>query len=175
MLEAGFWEVLGSPGLFYHDEWCVTLSCHGDDFIAEGESDDWDRLGALMLQAFQAKILPRIGPAEFGGQTTSGDHLHRVVRWSEHGFSWEADPKYSRQIVEELGGAGAARSTLLDGVWKGTQRPRGASGPSSSKDVQETCWRCAVPFTGSSDDSVCPSYQRSLLVWHVLPLSTSSS
>ena len=139
MLEAGFWEVLGIPGLFYHDEWCVTLSCHGDDFIAEGESDDWDRLDALTLQAFQAKILPRIGPAEFGGQTTSGDHLHRIIRWSEHGFSWEADPKYSRQIVEELGSAGAACSTLLD--------------PEAAKTFRKLA---AVPFTGSSDDSVCP-------------------
>ena len=51
MLEAGFWEVPGIPGLFYHDEWCVTLSCHGDDFIAEGESDDLDRLDELMLKA----------------------------------------------------------------------------------------------------------------------------
>ena len=103
MLEAGFWEVPGIPGLFYHDEWCVTISCHGDDFIAEGESDDLDRLDELMLKAFETKILPRIGPAEFGGQATSGDHLHRIIRWSERGFSWEADPKYSRQIVEELG------------------------------------------------------------------------
>ena len=103
MLEAGFWEVPGIPGLFYHDEWCVTLSCHGDDFIAEGESDDLDRLDELMLKAFETKILPRIGPAEFGGQVTSGDHLRRIIRWSERGFSWEADPKYSWQIVEELG------------------------------------------------------------------------
>ncbi|CAE7337188.1 unnamed protein product [Symbiodinium sp. CCMP2592] len=103
MTEAGFWEVPGIPGLFYHDEWCVTLSCHGDDFIAEGESDDLDRLDALMMQSFESKILPRIGPEEFGGQTTHGDHLHRIIRWSERGFTWEADPKYSRQIVEELG------------------------------------------------------------------------
>ncbi|CAE7276044.1 true, partial [Symbiodinium sp. CCMP2592] len=107
MTEAGFWEVPGIPDLFYHDEWCVTLSCHGDDFIAEGESDDLDRLDALMMQSFESKILPRIGPEEFGGQTTHGDHLHRIIRWSERGFTWEADPKYSRQIVEDLGLADA--------------------------------------------------------------------
>ena len=56
-----------------------------------------------MLKAFETKILPRIGPAEFGGQVTLGDHLRRIIRWSERGFSWEADPKYSRQILEELG------------------------------------------------------------------------
>ena len=83
MLGAGFWEVLGIPALFYHDEWCVTLSCHGDDFIDWGESDDLDRLDALMMQSVETKVLPRIGPEEFGGQ--------------------EADPTYSRQIAVELG------------------------------------------------------------------------
>ena len=79
MLGAGFWEVLAIPALFHHDEWCVTISCHGDDFIAGGESDDLDRLDALMMQSVETKVLPRIGPEEFGGQ--------------------EADPTYSRQIA----------------------------------------------------------------------------
>ena len=56
-----------------------------------------------MTESFGTKILPRIGrigPEEFGGQATHGDHMHRIIRWSASGFHWEADPNYSRQIVE---------------------------------------------------------------------------
>ncbi|OLP88907.1 hypothetical protein AK812_SmicGene29700 [Symbiodinium microadriaticum] len=68
-----------------------------------GREAHLDRLDALMTESFGTKILPRIGrigPEEFGGQATHGDHMHRIIRWSASGFHWEADPNYSRQIVE---------------------------------------------------------------------------
>ena len=55
------------PGLFYRREWDITMSCHGDDFLAEGEAKELDLLDEVMLNAFETKVLPRIGPREFGG------------------------------------------------------------------------------------------------------------
>ena len=100
---AGFTPVKVVPGLFFHAEWQVTLSCHGDDFLAEGMSADLDKLDELMAASFETKTLPRIGPPENGGQATEGSHLHRIIRWTGKGFSWQADPKYSEILVAELG------------------------------------------------------------------------
>lgn len=55
MTGAGFVEVPSVPGLFYHEEWDVVLSCHGDDFLASGESDELDRLDELMLQSLRRR------------------------------------------------------------------------------------------------------------------------
>lgn len=96
----GFHAVKSVPGLFYHNEWKATLSCHGDDFLAEGEAQDLDKVDAMMMRNFEVKILPRIGPEEFGGH---GSHLHRVIRWTGKGFSCEADNKCAKIIVEALG------------------------------------------------------------------------
>ena len=37
-----------------------------------------------------------------------GMHLHRMIRWTPDGFTWDADEKYSKIIVDELGLAGRA-------------------------------------------------------------------
>ena len=101
--KGGFHAVKNIPRLFYQDEWQVTISCHGDDFLAEGQASDLDRVDELMVKNFETKVLPRIGDPQFGGQCDSGTHLHRVISWTPKGFSWEADPKYARLLVEEFG------------------------------------------------------------------------
>ena len=60
-----------------------------------------------MLKHFETKVLPRIGPEEYGGETNHGSHLHRVIRWTGSAYTWEADEKYCKLIIEELGLSGA--------------------------------------------------------------------
>ena len=103
--KGGFEAVKNVPGMFYHPEWQVTLSCHGDDFLAEGLAGDLDRLGQLMVENFETKVLPRIGPSAAGGATNKGEHLHRIIQWKEGPtpmFTWEADPKYAKLLATEL-------------------------------------------------------------------------
>ena len=107
MVSESFVEVPSVPGLFYSEDLQATVSCHGDDFLAEGEAKDLDRLDLIMMKHFETKILPRIGPEEFGGEINCGSHLHRIIRWTGTGYSWEADPKYAKLITEELGLTGA--------------------------------------------------------------------
>ena len=75
------------PGMFYHPEWDVTMSFHGDNFLAEGPAEGLDRLDEAMT---------------YGGETTSGEHLHRLITWSEGRFTWQADPKYAKLLVKEM-------------------------------------------------------------------------
>ena len=132
----GFSEVLSVPGLFYHQEWEITMSCHGDDFLAEGEAKELDLLDEVMLSAFETKVLPRIGPPEFGGACEKGDHLHRVIKWSEKGFTWESDPKYARDLVKWAGleGGKAVETPTSPETGKGC---REAENPLSSDEVKD--------------------------------------
>ena len=102
---AGFLSVKNVSGLYYHPEWMVTLSCHGDDFLAEGLPQDLNRLDELMQENFEVKILPRIGPKDSGGEVSEGKHLSRMIKWDESlpGFTWEADPKYVKELVNSMG------------------------------------------------------------------------
>ena len=74
MVQEGFHAVETVPGIYRHEEWDVTVSCHGDDFLAEGCTDGLDRLDAVMTKGFEVKILPRIGAQESGGMVQEGRH-----------------------------------------------------------------------------------------------------
>ena len=32
-----------------------------------------------------------------------GDHLRRIISWSDKGYSWEADPKYAKGLIDQMG------------------------------------------------------------------------
>ena len=136
MSKAGFLEVAFVPGLFYHPEWDVTLSCHGDDFLAEGEAQDLDKLDEVMLANFETKVLPRLGDPESGGEVTSGKHLGRTISWSKAGYTWESDDKYSRTLVKELGleGGNGVDSPSSSETGKGQ---RNCDQPLDSQDAAE--------------------------------------
>ena len=131
-----FLEVASVPGLFYHPEWDVTLSCHGDDFLAEGEAQDLDKLDEVMLANFETKVLPRLGDPESGGEVTSGKHLGRTISWSKAGYTWESDDKYSRTLVKELGleGGNGVDSPSSSETGKGQ---RNCDQPLDSQDAAE--------------------------------------
>ena len=90
------------PNTYYLAGGDVALSCHGDDSLASGEASELNKLDEIMKQNYEVKVLPRIGDPKHGGETESGRHLGRVIKWTGSGFTWEADPKYSEQVVEEL-------------------------------------------------------------------------
>ena len=98
-----FKEVLVVPMTFYCKELDVTVNCHGDDFLAEGEAASLDRLDDLLSRNFQCKILPRIGPPAYGGQTTSGKHLGRTISWTSEGFTWDGAETHCNDLLQMLG------------------------------------------------------------------------
>ena len=57
------------PTTFHHDTYGFSTTCRGDDFLAEGSTIALDRLVRVLGEAFDVKVLPRIGPSGFGGQS----------------------------------------------------------------------------------------------------------
>ena len=100
--QCGFLEVASVPGLFYHPEHDLVVSCHGDDFLASGSKEALDFLDEIMVKEYETKILPRIGPAHLGGQCSKKEHLHREISWSQKGFTW-----YREILIKGFGLSGA--------------------------------------------------------------------
>ena len=100
----GFLEIESVPGLFYHPVHDLMVCCHGDDFLASGEKQALEFLDRLMLEEYEVKILPKLGPPEHGGECCEGTHLHRKLTWTwtRDGYTWEADGKYAKLLVQEL-------------------------------------------------------------------------
>ena len=98
----GFDELLLCPNTYYKNAADLCLSCRRDDFLASGEKEELDALDKLMAENYEVRILPRIGDPRHGGEVAEGRRLGRVIRWTEEGFTWESDPKYSPQVIEEL-------------------------------------------------------------------------
>jgi len=88
---------------FVSEELDIELAVHGDDFLADGEKDSLDQLDTIMEKYFDVKRLPRIGPPEFGGEVTHGDHLKCTISWSAKGFTWEGNPKHVKDLMDLMG------------------------------------------------------------------------
>ena len=55
--QCGFLEVASVPGLLYHPEHDLVVSCHGDDFLASGSKEALDFLDEIMVKEYETKIL----------------------------------------------------------------------------------------------------------------------
>ena len=64
----------------------VTV-CHGDDFLTTGSAAALDEVDRVLTAYLDTKILPRIGPAWFGGEVSEGQHLGRTISWSPQGLN----------------------------------------------------------------------------------------
>ena len=53
-----------------------------------------------MLEEYEVKNLPKLGPPEHRGECSEGTH-HRKLAWSREGYTWEADGKYARLLTQE--------------------------------------------------------------------------
>ena len=73
----GFLEIESVPGFFYHPVHDLMVCCHGDDFLASGEKPALEFSDRLMLEEYEVKILPKLGPPEHGGECSEGTHFHR--------------------------------------------------------------------------------------------------
>eukprot|EP00929_Paragymnodinium_shiwhaense_P111971 TRINITY_DN8021_c0_g1_i4.p1 TRINITY_DN8021_c0_g1~~TRINITY_DN8021_c0_g1_i4.p1 ORF type:complete len:1618 (+),score=271.11 TRINITY_DN8021_c0_g1_i4:701-5554(+) len=103
LLEATACPAVVVPMTFYHPEHGYAVTCHGDDFLAAGNARALDEVDLLLSKSFDTKVLPRIGPASFGGHTSEGEHLRRLVAWTPEGFSWRASHKHLDDFLTLLG------------------------------------------------------------------------
>ena len=91
------------PMTFRHDTQGFSTTCHGDDFLAEGSTAALDHLDCVRGDAFDVKVLPRIGPPGFGGQAAEGIHLGRTIAWTSRGFTWCGNPQHVADFITLMG------------------------------------------------------------------------
>ena len=74
----------------------IDIGFHGDDFLVSTTPGRADQVDEMMLQNFDIKIMPRVGP----GAQKQGSILKRTITWDETGYGWEGDPKHALNLIE---------------------------------------------------------------------------
>ena len=89
----GFGQGLSSPCCFYHREKELRCVVHGDDFMFAGPGAALAWAEAAMNEQFLMKVVGRLGPD--AGDVSELRVLNRVLRWTEGGIAYEADPRHA--------------------------------------------------------------------------------
>ena len=96
-----FTQGLSCPCVFQHKECGIIVNVHGDDFTAVGPKSALDWFEEKMEEHYELTKQPRLGPGADDGK--EGVILNRVVRWTESGIEYEADPRQAEKLVAECG------------------------------------------------------------------------
>ena len=98
MKAMGFEQGLASPCVFYHRERGLVSSVHGDDFTTGGPKFQLDWFEATLASYYELRKGGRLGPAP--DDAKEGTVLNRVIRWTEEGIEYEADPRQCERLLE---------------------------------------------------------------------------
>jgi len=101
LVAMGFRQGVASPCVFHHPELNLVCAVHGDDFTVRGPKRSLDEFIKAMERLYEFKIGGRLGPSDKDDK--EGTILNRVVRWTERGLEYEADPRQCEKVVYELG------------------------------------------------------------------------
>ncbi len=83
----------------------LRLSVHGDDFTACGAKQDLDWYEDELTKHYECTVQPRIGPGT--DDAKEGVVLNRVLRWTDGGLEYEADPRQAEKLIAECGLTGS--------------------------------------------------------------------
>ena len=101
LIELGFEQGISCPNVFRHAQRGICLSVHGDDFTAEGPKPALDWYEEAVAQRYEITVGPRLGPGP--GDAKEGRSLNRVIRWTDEGLQYEADPRQAERLMAECG------------------------------------------------------------------------
>ena len=101
LIDLGFKQGIASPCCFHHDEWDVAVVVHGDDFTALGTDDSLNLYEAGLKKAFECKVRGRLGLDESDMKEIR--ILNRIVRITDKGLLYEADPRHVELLAKSLG------------------------------------------------------------------------
>ena len=100
-------------------EWCfitqreMLIVAHGDCFSFCGFEEDLVWIRDLMKSWFEIKVRAMLGGDEKDDKEVV--ILGRIVRWTEGGLEYEADPKHRRLILEYFGFQGNTKALTHNG------------------------------------------------------------
>ena len=101
----GFERGGASPCLFRHPKRGIVTSVYGDDFTTAGRKPDLDWFREKLEKKYELVEAARLGPGPRDDKAARV--LNRVVRWTESGLEYEADPRQAEQLCRDLGLIGA--------------------------------------------------------------------
>ncbi len=96
-----FRQGISSPCVFRHSARQLIVTVHGDDFTSVGAKRDLDWFETAMEEHYELTKQPRLGPAPQDAKEATV--LNRVIRWTDRGLEYEADPRQSEKLIEECG------------------------------------------------------------------------
>ena len=115
MTDAGFIQGIASPCVFHHPTRNIVCSVHGDDFTAAGPKPELDWFEATLRKSYEFTVGGRLGPGPTDDKETIV--LGRVIRWTDDGIEYEADPRQVEALISELQLVGeAVKGVLTPGV-----------------------------------------------------------
>ena len=131
MRKIGFVQGVASPCIFTHVERGIACSVHGDDFTSTAAKSDLDWLEEQLEGKYELRKGGRLGPGANDAKELTV--LNRVLRYTEHGFEYEADPRQAEKLLEGLrldsgcnGAATPGLKPLLEQLEKDCPLPVGA-------------------------------------------------
>ena len=105
MKKIGFLQGVASPCIFTHPARGIACSVHGDDFTSTGEKRELDWLEVQLESKYELRKGGRLGPGAADQKELTV--LNRVIRYTEEGYEYEADPRQAEKLMESFGlGAG---------------------------------------------------------------------
>ena len=114
LIDFGFRQGVASPCVFWHKERRLVCSVHGDDFTTAGGKQDLDWFESCLEAKYELRKGGRIGPGK--DDDKEGRVLNRVVRWTEQGLEYEADPRQIERLIESQGLDDSCNSVVTPGL-----------------------------------------------------------
>ena len=100
----GYRKGKANPCVFYHKKRNLRTLIHGDDFFSSGPRAELQWLDDKLKDSFELKS-NRISLEP--GEEREMRMLNRIVRMTEFGIEYEADPRHAELVVQLLGLEGA--------------------------------------------------------------------
>ena len=98
--DAGFVQGIASACVFHHPDRGIAVSVHGDDFTATGPKPQLEWFEATLRHHYELTVGGRLGPGV--SDDKEARVLNRIVRWTDKGIEYEADPRQVERLLEEL-------------------------------------------------------------------------
>ena len=98
--DLGFEVGDASACVFYHAARELRCSVHGDDLTTVGSKTNLDWFRSELEKLYELKEAHRLGPGEADDKEATV--LNRVVRWTQDGLEYEADPRQGEKLLRDL-------------------------------------------------------------------------
>ena len=95
-----FGETRLARDCFFHDKRGLACSVHGDDFTTAGPKCELDVFEDQLEAKYELKKGGRLGPGASDCKELTV--LNRVIRWTDEGIEYEADPRQAEKLLEGL-------------------------------------------------------------------------